>query len=374
MGLFDRFKKKKKLISDNELENIPTNETGYLCEAEKLAYIVDTSLEKEDFTAMNLRLSKLVPIQHEKIEYVFNNSGVFGSIIALVLTVVNTLLFLYFLFIGTATIVLSKDFFSIGMVVAIVSIVFLALNIALIIRLTGHIKYKIRYNAYKEIIGFKNMNFVEDIALCSKQNKTIVIKDLSKAIKQKLIPQGHFTNNNLVFMVSDKVYDKYIEKSAVYDRYFQEQLENRQRTQARTKRTNQIMETGEQYIKKLNHFKVMVKDKTVSKKIEHIENIAGMIFHEIDVNSSTVNSLGVFLNYYLPTTEKLLDTYISITEKKIDVPNLTKAKKEIENSFSIIIHTYESILEKIYEENEMNIKSEIEAKEIVMQKESFVAE
>lgn len=374
MGLFDRFIRKKKLISDNELENIPTNETGYLSEAEKLAYIVDTSLEKEELSAMNLRISKLVPINHEKAEYVFNDGGVSGSVIALALTVVNTLLFLCFIFIGAATIVLSKEFISIGIAVVIVSVVFLVLNTVLFIRLIGYIKYKTRYKAYERILSFKSISFVEDIALLSKQKNTIVINDLSKAVKQKLIPQGHFTTNDSVFMVSDKDYDEYIEKSVVYDGYFQEQLENRQRTQVRTKRINQIMETSEQYIKKLNHFKVIVKDKTVSKKIEHLENIAGMIFHEIDVNSSTVNSLGSFLSYYLPTVEKLLDTYVSIIEKRTDVPNLTKAKKELENSFSIIIDTYESILKKIYKENEMNMKSEIKAMKIVTKKEMFVAE
>lgn len=370
MGLFDKLLKKKHPDSDNELDIIPTNETGYLCEAEKLAYIVDTSLEKEDFSALNYRLAKMVPVQKERIEYVFSNNGFVGNAIALVLTILDTLFFGYFLFIGIATALLSKTFLSIGLVITILSLIFIALNIFLIAKLVTVIKYKMRYNIYEEILGFKSMEFVEDIAHCSKQSETIVVKDLIKAINQKLIPQGHFTNNNLVFMVSDDVYEKYTLKPAIYDRYFQKQLENRQRTKARTKRINDIIETGEQYIKKLNDVKTITKEKAISKKIEHLGNVAAMIFHEIDVNPSTVTSLGVFLNYYLPTTEKLLDTYVSITEKKIEVPNLTKAKKEIENSLSTIIKSYELILEKLYEESEMNIKSEIEAMEVVMLKES----
>jgi len=371
MGLFDKILKKKNINSDNELEFIPTNETGYLSEAEKLAYIVDAGLEKADFSTMSHQLTNMVPIQQERIEYVFNNNGIFGSALALVISAFNTVLFSYFLIISIGTMVLSKSHFSIGLLISILSIAFLVLNVTFITKLIRYVKYKIRYNVYEDILGFKSMEFVEDIALCSKQNETTVIKDLSKAIKQKLIPQGHFTNNNLVFMVSDSVYEKYTEKPAIYDRYFKKQLENRQRSKTRTSRVNAILETGEQYIKKLNDFKTIIKDKTISNKIERLENVAVMIFHEIDVNPLTVNSLGVFLNYYLPTTEKLLETYVSINEKKADVPNLSKAKKEIENSFGTIIQSYEVILEKLYEEYEMDIASEVEAMEVVMQKETL---
>ena len=96
-----------------------------------------------------------------------------------------------------------------------------------------------------------------------------------------------------------------------------------------------------------------------------------MIFHEIDVNPDQVHSLGVFLNYYLPTTEKLLDAYVSINEKKIQVSNLAHAQKEIEDSLNMIIHSYESILEKLYEEQEMDISSDISAMEIIMKKEGL---
>lgn len=153
---------------------------------------------------------------------------------------------------------------------------------------------------------------------------------------------------------------------AVYDSYFQKQLEERHRTKSQTQHIDQIIEIGEQYIKKLNDFKTLVKDKTVSRKIERLCNVVSMLFHEIDVNPSQVNFLEVFLNYYLPTTEKLLDTYVSITEKKISAPNLATAKKEIEDSLNTIINSYEVILEKLYEEYEMDITSDITAIELVM--------
>lgn len=371
MGLFKNIFSKKPSNSSGEIEVQPAKKSGVLGNAEQMANVVAVGLESENFSGMNQQLTSMAPTQQRKIEYVFDHPGVVGTFLAMTLCLVATLIYVYFLFIGIGTMVFSDGLFAVGTLISGVSLVILFVNICLIARFIRSIKYKARLDVYFELLGFKSLEYVEDLALCSKQNEPTVIKDLNCAIKQKLIPQGHFTRDNLVFIVSDVVYDRYMEKPAVYDCYFQKQLEERHRVKSRTKRISQIMEAGEQYIKKLNGSRTLVKDKAVSRKIDRLSNVVSMIFHEIDVNPEQVNSFGVFLNYYLPTTEKLLDTYISITEKEILVPNLETAKKEIEDSLNTIINSYEVILEKLYEESEMDISSDIAAMEIVMKKEGL---
>lgn len=371
MGIFKNFFDKKASISAAGIEVLPVKEIGYLSNAEQMANIVASGLEAGNYSGMNQQLSNMAPVQQGRAEYIFDHPGVVSNFLAMILCIAASLIYFYFLFIGAATALYSTELFSVGILIGGISLAILFINICLITRFISSIKYKTRFDSYIEFLGFKSLEYVEDLALCSNQNEAKVIKDLKRAVKHKLIPQGHFNRDNLVFMVSDNVFDRYMEKPAVYDRYFQKQLEDRHRVKLRTKRINQIMETGEQYIKKLNDCKVLIKDKTISQKIERLTNVVSMIFHEIDVNPNQVNSLGVFLNYYLPTTEKLLNTYVSLTEQRITVSNLSAAKKEIEDSLSTIIHSYEAILEKLYEEYEIDISSDISALELVMKKEGL---
>ena len=92
-----------------------------------------------------------------------------------------------------------------------------------------------------------------------------------------------------------------------------------------------------------------------------------MIFREIDADHEKADSLGMFLNYYLPTAEKLLESYVSIEEKG----SSNKAKKEIEKAINTIIVGFESILEKLYERYEIDIESDIEAMELSMKQEGL---
>lgn len=229
--------------------------------------------------------------------------------VSIILCVVATLSFLYCLFISGSTAVFSKEYFLLGIIGIIISSLLIIFNISLIVKLISSLKFNIRFASYCEVLEIKRLVFIDDLTSYSKLSESTVIKDLKKSIKHKLIPQGHFSREENVFMVSDNIYNRYLEKPAVYDRYFQKQLDERMRTESRTKRLNEIMELGEQYIKKLNDFKVLIKDKAIAKKVEKLVNIVTMVFREIDVNPSHAQTLGVFLNYYLPTTEKLLDTY-----------------------------------------------------------------
>lgn len=371
MGVFDNLQSNKDNSSTEEIEISSSSEVGCLGDAERMANVVIRGLESENFSGMNRQLSNMSSSDVNKDEYVFEHPDVVGTVIAITICIAASLVTLYYLFISVATFHLSTEYVALGAVGIGTSYAILIVNICLIAKFVSSIRHKTRYDIYNELLGFKSLEFIEDLAICSKQKEPTVIKDLQKAVKQKLIPQGHFSRDNLVFIVSDRVYNKYMEKPAVYDRYFQNKIEERRRVQSRSKRISIIMETGEQYIKKLNDFRTLIKDKTVARKMERLQNVVSMIFHEIDVNPSQAQSLGVFLNYFLPTTEKLLDTYMSITEKRVDGSNLSAAKTEIEEALNTIIGSYESILEKLYEEYEMDISSDIATMEIVMKKEGL---
>lgn len=345
--------------------------TVYMGDAKKMANIVATELDNENYSAMNVQLSEIAASNTEKDTWVFEHPGVVSRYFALVLIVTLSISFLYFLFIGIATYCFSSttEVFVVGMILICVSAIVLLANAALIARLVSTIKFKTRFDSYEELLGYKSWEFIEDIAICAKQKEAVVIKDLHRAIKQKLIPQGHFSNENRVFMVSNQAFNQYMENPAVYDRYFQKKIEERRRVKARTRKISQMIETGEQYIEKIHGYSTLVKDKRVSRKISKMKAVVSMIFHELDANPGQAPSLGVFLNYYLPTTEKLLDAYVTMDEKQVSGKKTSQMRKEIDEALNTILEAFENILEKMYEDQEMDIISDIEAMELSMKQE-----
>ena len=187
----------------------------------------------------------------------------------------------------------------------------------------------------------------------------------------KLIPQGHFGRENLIFIVSDELYEKYKDKQAVYDRYYRKQVEERLRMKERTKEIQAVLNQGQVYIDKIHESSDIIKDKIISQKLDRMESVVSMIFYEVDVNPQNADKLGMFMNYYLPTTEKLLESYIEIDEKQIKGKSLKKTKKDIEGAIDKIIDSFEGLLDKFYQEKELDIATDISAMEILMKQDGL---
>ena len=137
----------------------------------------------------------------------------------------------------------------------------------------------------------------------------------------------------------------------------------------RSKAMQEIMNSGQRYIYKIHECNDIIKDKKISEKLDRMERVVSMIFHEVDVNPEQADKLGLFLNYYLPTTEKLLEAYIDLDEKEIKGKSLQKAQKEIELSLDTINDSFEKLLDKFYQEKELDIASDITAMEVIIKQE-----
>jgi hypothetical protein len=370
MGLFEGMNSKKKSTAVDTVDKQRSPKSGCLEDAEEMAQMVSDGLEQENYSEMNRKLTEIAQ-KVDREQYIFECPEAVGKLFPAIGCILLTIAYAYFFLIGSATSFLSHEYVARGIVIAVISAAVVYINVSLILRAVSAIRYQMRFNSYEELIGCRSYELVGELALHAKQNEATVIKDLQKAVKEKLIPQGHFNRDDLVFMVSDKVYNRYLEKPEVYDRYFKKMLEDRQRVKSRTKRVQEIMEAGDMHIAKIQDYRKLIKDKVVGRKIERMENIVSMIFEEIDANPKQAKSLGVFLNYYLPTTEKLLDAYVAIGEKPVSRKNAPNEKKEIEEALNIIVDAFEGILEKLYEEREMDIASDIAAMELTMKQEGL---
>ena len=153
--------------------------------------------------------------------YIFKHPSIIGTAMILVLSIVITLICIYFLFMGLLLTSFSTDLFRLGVLISGISLLCLLVNIFLIVKSIREIKYKARYDVYVKLINWKKIVFIKIIASSSKHKESTVIKDLKWAVERKLIPQGHFNNDKTVFMLFDNIYELYMAKPDFFDKCFQ---------------------------------------------------------------------------------------------------------------------------------------------------------
>ncbi len=116
-------------------------------------------------------------------------------------------------------------------------------------------------------------------------------------------------------------------------------------------------------IKELNG---QIRDEATSAKIDRIEELTTKIFKVLEEKPEKKSILRTFLNYYLPTTLKLLDDYRRLEAQAVSTPTVKKAKTDIENILDTLLLAYEQQLDAMFEEDVLDISSEISALESMM--------
>ena len=359
MEVFDRF-----FSTGRQQEDI-------LQEAQTAVKIVNNGVEKGAYSELTDQLNTLPNLGISRETYVFgynrSSIGFWGIIAGIVLSI--GYLFYIPVFIGT---LLYSGTFDVSMLAGLIlAFIIVILNIFFIMMTVSQMRFNKRYNTYIKDLRFKNIEIIDDLSAYANIGCNTVIKDLNKAVKLKLIPQGHFGCEDMIFIVSNEVYDRYKAKQAVYDRYYRKQIEERLRMKERTKELQEILDQGQSYVDKIHESNDIIKDRLISQKLDRMESVVSMIFHEVDINPHYADKLGMFMNYYLPTTEKLLEAYIEIDEKRIKGKALEKARKDIEGAIDKIIESFEGLLDKFYQEREADIATDISAMEILMKQDGL---
>lgn len=113
-----------------------------------------------------------------------------------------------------------------------------------------------------------------------------------------------------------------------------------------------------------------IADEAFSAKIDRIEQVSGRIFKAIEDDPAKKGASGTFLNYYLPTTLKLLENYADFEETGVSGENLSQAKSRIEATMDSIVVGFEHQLDELYRTDAMDIDSDIRVMETMLRRDT----
>lgn len=102
-----------------------------------------------------------------------------------------------------------------------------------------------------------------------------------------------------------------------------------------------------------------IEDPVLSEQIDHIESTTGKIFAYVMSHPDQKGQIRRFLNYYLPTTLKLLNAYDRLDDAGISGINIDGAKGRISEVMRAIVDGFDRQLDALYQGEVMDINAEI---------------
>ena len=224
----------------------------------------------------------------------------------------------------------------------------------------GHYLNKMSRRSQRYILAIGNVDAmpIEEIAKRVNRTPDQAVKEL-----QKLIDKGYLGE------------DAYIDHEKGYFLRFGATLEDEEEAppvrEAPPQPTPKEAQEGYSGIlRNIRHANDRIADPALSRKIDRLEQISALIFKEVEEHPEKRNSIHTFFDYYLPTTQKLLDTYADFEETGVEGENLRQAKARIEQTMDLIVEGFEHQLDQLYSSDAMDVDSDIRVMEAMLKRDT----
>lgn len=121
-----------------------------------------------------------------------------------------------------------------------------------------------------------------------------------------------------------------------------------------------IIEEGNRALSEMGRIYMSVQDVEVRKKINELMRITDKITQDAIHDPDDIPKIKKFMNYYLPTTIKLLNAYDRMSSQGIEGDNLDKSMKSITDMLDQAIIAYKKQLDSLFENQALDIETDIE--------------
>lgn len=132
-----------------------------------------------------------------------------------------------------------------------------------------------------------------------------------------------------------------------------------------------VLAEGNKALAEMGRLYASIKDTNVRIKINEIMRITDKITQDAIDDPSDIPQIKKFLNYYLPTTIKLLNAYDRMSAQGIEGENLDKSMKNIDEMLDTVIEAYKKRLDSLFANQALDIETDIEVMNSMLAREGL---
>lgn len=137
---------------------------------------------------------------------------------------------------------------------------------------------------------------------------------------------------------------------------------------------DKMIRDGELAISEMRRLNDNIEDEKISADIERLEKSSKAIFDQIRETPEKLPQIRKFMDYYLPTTLKLLNAYDRMSAAGIGGENIDATKQRVEGMMDTIVAAFEKQYDALFGADALDISTDISVLETMMVREGFAGE
>ena len=242
-----------------------------------------------------------------------------------------------------------------------------------------------RFRSY--VAGFRGRTYC-DIRELSKnvgRSRAYVVKDIKRMIERGWFLQGHLDDGETCLIADDATYAQYREtmKRTETMEADEERRVERAKWAAKadgatggpesgmqggrasadgrtlTPEAEAVVTAGRDYVRKIRACNEAIPGEEISEKISRMELVIARIFERVERHPENIEDIEKLMDYYLPTTVKLLEAYAELSAQPVQGENIKSSQREIEATLDTLNEAFERLFDSLFQETVWDVSTDI---------------
>ena len=134
---------------------------------------------------------------------------------------------------------------------------------------------------------------------------------------------------------------------------------------------DKVIKDGKLALGEMRRLDDNIADPGVSADIVRLSQVSEKIFQAVRDDPDKLPQIRQFMNYYLPTTLKLLNAYDRMSGAGVSGENIDGTKSKVEDMLKTIVRAFEKQLDALYGADALDISTDIQVMETLMAREGL---
>lgn len=132
-----------------------------------------------------------------------------------------------------------------------------------------------------------------------------------------------------------------------------------------------VVDEGKKAHTELEHLYATIPNLSVKGKIRELIDVSDKIVQDAADDPSDVPQIKKFLDYYLPTTIKLLNAYDRMGAQGIEGNNISSSMHSIEEMLDTAVAAYKKLLDSLFANQALDVETDIQVMNTLLKREGF---
>ena len=229
-----------------------------------------------------------------------------------------------------------------------------------------------RFRQYVKILNGRSYAMLEDFSATVGKSISYVRKDVQKMISLRMFPHGRIDSEGKCLILNNETWQQYrMLKEQTRQQEIEEKEQKRIEEDPFQREVNQMLKEGEEYLSQIRAANDAIPGEEISGKLDELELIIRKIFEQLKNHPEKIPEMNKFMDYYLPTTIKLVKAYREFDQQAVAGDNIINGKREIEKTIDTINKAFVNLFDSLFADAALDISTDISVLETVLAQEGL---